>query len=301
VLTCRYDLAIIRKITRAAHRGGSVTLLMSDSWAGVSPRNPVREMIKAAVLRRLYDGAIVSGIHSWNYLRKFGFRAETLWTGVDVVDNEHFRSSSDTHDVSTVSARPQLDLPNKYFLVPGRHAPEKNLVRFMHAFSAYRREGGSWSAVLVGSGPLSPVLMGLTKKLGLEHAVVFTGWAAYSDLPAYYSRSRAVVLPSVSEPWGLVVNEAMAAGKAVLVSSQCGCVPELVRRGVNGYTFDPLNVRELSSLLLRVSSADCDLAALGRNGAKMIQAFTLETRALAIRDCVETMIEARPRHRQGPS
>jgi glycosyltransferase involved in cell wall biosynthesis len=93
----------------------------------------------------------------------------------------------------------------------------------------------------------------------------------------------------------------MAAGKPVLVSSQCGCAPELVRRGVNGYTFDPLNVSELGSLMLRMSSAGCDLDSLGRNGANMIQAFTPETRALAIRDCVETMVEAQLRHRKRPS
>jgi glycosyltransferase involved in cell wall biosynthesis len=143
--------------------------------------------------------------------------------------------------------------------------------------------------------------MNLRKELGLESAVVFTGWASYADLPVYYSRSRAVVLPSVSETWGLVVNEAMAAGKPVLVSNRCGCVPELVRRGVNGYTFDPLDVNELSSLLRWISSADCDLASLGRNGANMIQAFTPETRALAIRDCVETMVEAHSRHGKRPS
>lgn len=297
VLTCRYDLGIIRDITRAARRAGSVTLLMSDSWGGVKARNPVREMIKGALLQRLYDGGIVAGVRSWEYLLKLGFRAKTLWTGIDVVDNAHFRSQDAEYGAPRVCLRSIPDLPKNYFLVPCRHAPEKNLARFLHAFAAYRRAGGSWAAVLVGSGPLSPMLMSIAKRLAMEDATVFAGWVSYADLPAYYGRSGAVVLPSVSEPWGLVVNEAMAAGKPVLVSARCGCVPELVRRGVNGYTFDPFDVNELSSLLLRMSSGGCDLDSLGRNGASMIQAFTLETRALAIRDCVETLVEAPRRHR----
>ena len=220
---------------------------------------------------------------------------------MDTSDNEHFRPKSDGQGDSGVSVGSQLNLPSEYFLVPCRHVPEKNLIRFMHAFESYRRVGGSWSAVLVGNGPLSPLLTDLAKTLRLERSVVFAGWASYADLPVYYSRCGAVVLPSISETWGLVVNEAMAAGKPVLVSSQCGCAPELVRRGVNGYTFDPLNVSELGSLMLRMSSAGCDLDSLGRNGANMIQAFTPETRALAIRDCVETMVEAQLRHRKRPS
>jgi glycosyltransferase involved in cell wall biosynthesis len=285
LLTCRYDLPIIRRMTQAAHRSGAVTLLMSDSWEGDKKRNRVRELVKAAVLRRLFDGAIVSGSRSWAYLRKLGFRPETLWTGIDVVDNEHFRSAS-----PTASAGEHLNLPDSYFLVPCRHAPEKNLLRFISAFGRYRQAGGSWSAVLIGSGPLTPVLMSLAKTLNLASSLVFAGWAPYADLPLYYSRCRVVLLPSISEPWGLVVNEAMAAGKPVLVSTQCGCVPELVRRGVNGYTFDPFNIQELCSLLLRTSSAECDLESMGRNGAEIIRAFTPETRALAIRDCVETLV-----------
>ncbi len=292
VLTCRYDLPVIRKITRSARRSGAVTLLMSDSWEGAKQRNPVREVIKGALLRRLYDGGITAGHRSWSYLRKLGFRDEALWTGIDVVDNRHFRPKPDEPQ-SAAGHAPTPEIPPEYFLVPCRHVPEKNLPRLIQAFSAYRKEGGSWSAVLVGSGPLSLSLAALAKKLDVESAVVFAGHVRYADLPAYYNRSGAVILPSISETWGFVVNEAMAAEKPVLVSTRCGCVPELVRRGVNGYTFDPLDTRGLTSRLHWMSSPDCDRASLGKNGANMIQAFTPETRALAIRDCVETMTGTR--------
>jgi len=226
VLTCRYDLAIIRKITRAARRSGATTLLMSDSWEGAKTKNPVREVIKRILLRQLYDGAIVAGSLSWSYLRKLGFAADKLWTGIDVVDNAHFQSETEGTEVSTVLAGSHLNHPSDYVLVPCRHASEKNLIRFMHGFSSYRRKGGLWSAVFVGSGPLTADLESLRKDLGLDEAVEFAGWVSYTDLPVYYKQSRAVVLPSISEPWGLVVNEAMAAGKPVLVRTRCGCVPE---------------------------------------------------------------------------
>ena len=58
--------------------------------------------------------------------------------------------------------------------------------------------------------------------------VAFRDWVSYEELPALYSSASAFVLPSSFEPWGLVVNEAMAAGLPVAVSEECGCAPDLV-------------------------------------------------------------------------
>ena len=73
----------------------------------------------------------------------------------------------------------------------------------------------------------------------------------------------AFVHASASEQWGLVVNEAMAAGLPVIVSERCGCAPDLVREGVNGLTFDPCDVAELAGLMERVAAmADWQRAAM---------------------------------------
>jgi glycosyltransferase involved in cell wall biosynthesis len=66
--------------------------------------------------------------------------------------------------------------------------------------------------------------------------VVFTGFVNQSDLPGLYAALDIFVLPSEHEPWGLAVNEAMCAGLPVVVSQGVGCVADLVRDGVNGYT-----------------------------------------------------------------
>jgi glycosyltransferase involved in cell wall biosynthesis len=80
------------------------------------------------------------------------------------------------------------------------------------------------------------------------------GFKQYEELPAWYAAAGAFVHASTSEQWGLVVNEAMAAGLPVLVSNRCGCAPELVREGVNGFTFNPNDEEALANHLLHVSS-----------------------------------------------
>jgi glycosyltransferase involved in cell wall biosynthesis len=75
------------------------------------------------------------------------------------------------------------------------------------------------------------------------------GFKQYDELPAYYAFADLFVHASRVEQWGLVVNEAMACGLPVVVSRRCGCVPELVREGVNGYSFDPDYPDQLAELL----------------------------------------------------
>jgi glycosyltransferase involved in cell wall biosynthesis len=77
------------------------------------------------------------------------------------------------------------------------------------------------------------------------------------------------------EQWGLVVNEAMASGLPVLVSNRCGCARDLVKSGVNGFTFDPFNVEQLSELMRDLSLPGFDLAAMGQASQKIISEWGL--------------------------
>jgi 1,2-diacylglycerol 3-alpha-glucosyltransferase len=93
--------------------------------------------------------------------------------------------------------------------------------------------------VVCGDGDLRPRLHALARELGLEQRVHWPGFVQYPDLPVYYALADAFILASTIEPWGLVVNEAMACGLPVLVSDRCGCAPDLVPEGQNGFTFKP--------------------------------------------------------------
>jgi 1,2-diacylglycerol 3-alpha-glucosyltransferase len=94
------------------------------------------------------------------------------------------------------------------------------------------------------------------------------------QLISYFANAGCLVHASIEEQWGLVINEAMAAGLPALVSNRCGCAEDLVIEGSNGFTFDPHKPEALTQLMLRMSSSNVDRAAMGRAALQHIQKFS---------------------------
>ena len=122
---------------------------------------------------------------------------------------------------------------------------------------SYARYAGStrkpWRLVVLGDGPCAPALKAQAQALGISPLLSMPGFIQYSELPAYHGLAGAFVLASTSEQWGLVVNEAMAAGLPVLVSDRCGCAPDLVESGGNGFVFDPGDEGDLAGRMGEIS------------------------------------------------
>ena len=108
---------------------------------------------------------------------------------------------------------------------------------------------------MAGSGELEPELSSFCADRGLDN-VVFTGFVNQSELPWLYGAADVFVLPSEYEPWGLAVNEAMCAGLPVVVSSEVGCVADLVREGINGYAPAAGDIEGLSHALRHLIEDD---------------------------------------------
>jgi glycosyltransferase involved in cell wall biosynthesis len=94
----------------------------------------------------------------------------------------------------------------------------------------------------------------------------------------------------------LVVNEAMASGLPVLVSNRCGCAPDLVRDGVNGWTFDPANEEQLAQLMLQLSTLNSEsLSTLGAHSAERISAWGPDRFAAGLREAAECAVRVGPK------
>jgi glycosyltransferase involved in cell wall biosynthesis len=247
-----------------------------------------KEATKGRLIRSLFDGAIAGGSRHIAYLRELRFPTSRIGRYYDVVDNEFFRNGAARSRRTETPA--QFQLPDSYFLYVGRLAREKNLEALIRSFAAARARGSQSSLVLVGDGPLRRRLEDQVRQAGLEPWVRFAGLKSTTELLPYYAFARSFVLPSRREPWGLVVNEALAAGLPVIVSNRCGCAGDLVAHGINGFLFDADREEELANFLWRVDQwTPKERAAAGRCSEEMISRYSLRNWAEEVLRLVRTM------------
>jgi glycosyltransferase involved in cell wall biosynthesis len=216
---------------------------------------------------------------------------DRIWERYDVIDNDYFIGRSRDILDKVAGHRKRFALPERYFVSVGRFSEEKNLTRLLQAYRRYRdAEPDGWDLVIVGDGPQREELLGVARSLNLDD-VIWPGFVQINELPIYYALSDGFVLPSVSEPWGLVVNEAMACGLPVLVSDRCGSAPDLVVEGKNGYTFDPYSVDAIADRMLRLASLDeARRAAMRRVSSEIIADYSLEAWAENMADCLRQTV-----------
>lgn len=253
-------------------------ILMSDSTAHDEPRSWWKERVKSRVVR-LFSSALVGGLPHLEYVAALGIERAVIFSGYDVVENAYFLAGAEKARTGGAAHRGRLGLPDRYFLASNRFIEKKNLSRLLDAYAAYVAGAGpaAWGLVLLGDGPLKPALVEQVTRLGLSDQVCFPGFKQYDELPVFYGLASAFIHASTSEQWGLVVNEAMASGLPVLVSERCGCAPDLVQNGVNGYTFDPYDTKLIADRMLQISSGNCDLMAMGQASREIIARWSPET------------------------
>jgi glycosyltransferase involved in cell wall biosynthesis len=171
-----------------------------------------------------------------------------------------------------------------HFLYVGRLSSEKGLEDLFAAFCAVYKSYPKARLDLVGSGPLAEQLKSRVAALGMDDAIAFLGSKSLDDIAELFMKCTALVLPSHSEPWGLVVNESLSYGCPVVVSSACGCVPDLAIDGRTGYSFEVGDVDSLSRALRSVMQFSSDRLTVARNCLEVIANFTPERASAQILD-----------------
>lgn len=242
-----------------------VAVILFDSRAEDAERLWWREAIKRTLVRE-YDAALVAGIPQAAYLNSLGMPQSHIFTPLDVVDNAYFQAGADQ---ARLDATPPHRSP--YFLSVNRFTARKNVETLIRAYALYRTQTPNpWPLVLLGDGP---------KRRQLELAaantegVTFGGFQQIDMLPQWYGFAGAYVHPASSDPWGLVVNEAMAAGLPVIVSTGAGCAPDLVENGENGFTFDPEDANELAAHLATLAFSPDQRARMSQRSAEIISRY----------------------------
>lgn len=225
-------------------------VIMSDTVREAQSRSAAKEALKSRLVR-LGQAGFVSGSAAAAYLSQLGMPRDRISFGLDAINGRHFSEGAMHAETDAEKLRAKHGLPKQYLFLCARLIPEKNLPSFLEALDAHRKAFGdaALKVVQVGPGPLENEIRAHVERLGLNDHFIMLGSQEYQSLPVFYGLAEGLILPSISETWGLVVNEAMAAGLPVLVSKLCGCAPDLVEHGGNGFVFDPRDTAEMTAAL----------------------------------------------------
>jgi 1,2-diacylglycerol 3-alpha-glucosyltransferase len=291
-------------------RNNTPVVGVSQSTALDEIRSVWKEYLKRRIVR-LFSAALVGGARQIEYLKTLGMPLDRIFSGYAAVDNHYFQLRAGEARKDELKLRESKRLPARYFLASARFVQKKNLVRLLEAYSTYRELVGKgsaeetqpdpWDLVLLGDGPLREQIERTIDRLGIKDHVRLPGFVQYQDLPLYFGLGDAFIHVSTSEQWGLVVNEAMASGLPVLASKHCGCVPNLVRQGVNGYAFDPYQTEEIADYMHRLSIVDRErLKTMGQASREIISQFDLEYFGLGVQNAVELALQVGPKRASLP-
>ena len=212
-------------------------LIRGDSQLG-TPRGAIKRAVKALiypVLLSQFDRCLYVGKGNREYLEHYSVPDSCLFFSPHCVDNEFFASRAVLSDRACTRAWWGIQPHQQAVLFVGKLIEVKRPLDMVRALCRMRGASEPLVGVFVGDGPLRSDIEALGKELDVP--LVFLGFRNQTELPAIYAGADVLVLPSTSETWGLVVNEALASGLPCVVADTCGCAPDLVKVGVTGSVF----------------------------------------------------------------
>jgi glycosyltransferase involved in cell wall biosynthesis len=240
----------------AAKTAGLPVMMRGDTHLGL-PCYGIKSILRRPVIGALYsccDRLLAVGSANAAYYRAMGVPDKKIFILPYSVDNHRFVHAANLTDKERVEVRRRYNVPTDRpsVLYAAKFTQRK---RPFDLLEAARRLTVNmhrpFTVVMAGSGELEETLRAFCAEHALDN-VVFTDFVNQSELPGLYAASDVFVLPAENEPWGLAVNEAMCARLPVVVSREVGCVADLVRDGVNGFTPAAGDVAGLTFALQRL-------------------------------------------------
>jgi glycosyltransferase involved in cell wall biosynthesis len=245
------------------------------------------EFLKNQFLRRC-SGFVVPGLAAREYLRAHGINDEFVYAAPNAVDNTLFAASAVEARQDSNATRSNLNLPSRYFLFVGRLVREKGVCDLLAAYAkleeAVRRGIG---LVFAGDGEVRAELEAEARAVSLG-VIRFAGFIHREHLAKYYALADALILPTHTDTWGLVVNEAMACGLPVVVSRVAGCAADLVDHGWNGFLCPPGDVASLAVAMKNLADRSELCATMGSNSVQRISQYSPQAWANGLACAVES-------------
>ena len=265
-------------------------MMRTDSTLEDRSRGRMKLAVKTvffSFLRRMVCGILSVGKKNTEYWRDSLGNDVPVFPMPYAVDNDYFRrrSAEAAPDRETLRCNLNLVPELPVFLFASKLLPRKRCMDLLEAFLRLAAAGASDPPaylLIVGDGEERAALESRIRQSGTAN-VRMLGFQNQSELPRFFDLCDVFVLPSIHEPWGLIVNEVMSASRAVVVSDQVGCAPDLIRNGENGFVFPGKNIDALSKVLRCFLDDSSLAAAMGRKAAETIATFSFDEDVTGLR------------------
>jgi glycosyltransferase involved in cell wall biosynthesis len=241
----------------------------------------LKKFLRKVFLRYIYshiDIAMYSGKANKAYFLAYGLHEKKLFFMPHAIENERFFTNEFIKDsANKLLHKLKIQPEALVFLFAGKLEPKKQPEVLAKLFSEFNEKEAH--LIIVGSGFLEEKMKADFTCFNNIH---FLGFCNQNEMPTLYAACSVLVLPSKGpgETWGLAINEAMAAGKAVIVSDACGAASDLVQESNNGFVFEKDNIEDLNKKITFFIHNKDVIKKMGDKSLQIIKNYTYE------KDCI---------------
>jgi glycosyltransferase involved in cell wall biosynthesis len=282
-----------------AKRQGVRVLLREEANLDSHSRGPLKRAVKRVMfeaLKRLCDRFLAIGTLNRNYYLHYGVPPERIFMMPYAVDNALFRSRAACLSGDELRAGLKIEPRRPVVLFVGRLIPQKDphtLLRACAQLITDRRLTPHPLLLIVGDGILMDSLRRAAQDVGRDF-VRLVGFQNQTELQSFYALCDVFVLPSLLEPWGLVINEAMNAGCPVIASNRVGAAADLVSPGENGYVFPAGDASALANALHHTLSNPARCRDMGRRSFEIVGRWSFEEDVQGLRQALGLPVNLKP-------
>ncbi len=259
-----------RRVGRAMKGRSKRVLFFDNPWRGTA-KQWLGVITSRVHVLPIADYAWIPGNRQHEFARRLGFRESQIMEGSLSGDSVLFSS--------VPKMRGELAQRPRTFLFIGRFVKSKGISVLLSGYATYRSrcENNPWPLICVGAGPMA-------NEVTSCEGVVSRGFLQPEELARAMAQVSVFVLPSLFEPWGVVVNEAASAGMPMIVSDAVGSHVHLVQSGSNGYIVETGSAESLSEAMLRFHKMDdAALSEMGKASEQLAKQYTPERWAATLR------------------
>ncbi len=235
----------------SARMAGIPVIYRGDSLPGaVWGRDSIAKRARTRAMLRLFTHYLSVGQRNEEYLRSYSIPDDRIFFSPHCVDNEFFARHAQREGRENERKKLGIEPGRFVALFAGKIQRKKRVTDLIEAAALM---DNPVTIVFAGSGSYEARCRQLATKLGVD--AKFLGFKNQRELARLYGIVDCLVLPSAGETWGLVVNEAFAAGLPCIVSDRVGCGPDLIQRGKTGYIVPYANVPALAGAMSNIRKA----------------------------------------------